>query len=56
MTARVSGTGRVRLMASDANKVWRIVAAEDVSDGDGLPCGSSRRSTGSSTAAASGWS
>ena len=30
VTARVSGTGRVRLMASDANKVWRIVAAEDV--------------------------
>src|SRR4051794_31006837 len=26
VTARVSGTGRVRLMASDANKVWRIVA------------------------------
>ena len=36
VTARVSGTGRVRLMASDANKVWRIVAAEDVSDADGL--------------------
>ena len=36
MTARVSGTGRVRLMASDANKVWRIVAAEDVHDADGL--------------------
>ena len=32
VTARVSGTGRVRLMASDTNKVWRIVAAEDVSD------------------------
>ena len=25
--ARASGTGRVRLMASDTNKVWRIVAA-----------------------------
>ncbi len=25
----VSGTGRVRLMASDTNKVWRIVAAHD---------------------------
>jgi galactofuranosylgalactofuranosylrhamnosyl-N-acetylglucosaminyl-diphospho-decaprenol beta-1,5/1,6-galactofuranosyltransferase len=36
VTARVSGTGRVRLMASDANKVWRIVAAEDVADADGL--------------------
>ena len=36
VTARVSGTGRVRLMASDANKVWRIVAAEDVHDADGL--------------------
>jgi galactofuranosylgalactofuranosylrhamnosyl-N-acetylglucosaminyl-diphospho-decaprenol beta-1,5/1,6-galactofuranosyltransferase len=36
VTARVGGTGRVRLMASDANKVWRIVAAEDVVDADGL--------------------
>jgi galactofuranosylgalactofuranosylrhamnosyl-N-acetylglucosaminyl-diphospho-decaprenol beta-1,5/1,6-galactofuranosyltransferase len=35
-TAVVSGTGRVRLMASDANKVWRIVAAEDVRDADRL--------------------
>jgi galactofuranosylgalactofuranosylrhamnosyl-N-acetylglucosaminyl-diphospho-decaprenol beta-1,5/1,6-galactofuranosyltransferase len=34
-TAVVSGSGRVRLMASDANKVWRIVAAEDVRDADG---------------------
>ena len=56
VTARVSGTGRVRLMASDANKVWRIVAAEDVSAAEGLTCGWSRRSTGSSTAVASGWS
>jgi galactofuranosylgalactofuranosylrhamnosyl-N-acetylglucosaminyl-diphospho-decaprenol beta-1,5/1,6-galactofuranosyltransferase len=30
----VSGTGRVRVLASDANKVSRIVAAEDVRDGD----------------------
>ncbi len=36
VTARVSGTGRVRLMASDTNKVWRIVAAEDVRDADAL--------------------
>ena len=36
VTALVSGTGRVRLMASDANKVWRIVAAEDVHDADAL--------------------
>ena len=36
VTALVSGTGRVRLMASDANKVWRIVAAEDVREADGL--------------------
>jgi galactofuranosylgalactofuranosylrhamnosyl-N-acetylglucosaminyl-diphospho-decaprenol beta-1,5/1,6-galactofuranosyltransferase len=26
----LSGTGRVRLMASDTNKVWRIIAAHDV--------------------------
>jgi galactofuranosylgalactofuranosylrhamnosyl-N-acetylglucosaminyl-diphospho-decaprenol beta-1,5/1,6-galactofuranosyltransferase len=36
VTALISGTGRIRLMASDANKVWRIVAAEDVRDVDGL--------------------
>jgi galactofuranosylgalactofuranosylrhamnosyl-N-acetylglucosaminyl-diphospho-decaprenol beta-1,5/1,6-galactofuranosyltransferase len=36
VTVRVSGTGRARLMASDANKVWRIAAAEDVRDGDGV--------------------
>lgn len=34
VTAVVSGSGRVRLLASDANKVWRIVAAEDVRDAD----------------------
>ena len=28
--AVVSGTGRVRLMASDTNKVWRILSTEDV--------------------------
>lgn len=28
--AEVSGTGKVRLMASDTNKVWRIVAAQDM--------------------------
>ncbi|MDN5932313.1 MAG: glycosyltransferase, partial [Pseudonocardia sp.] len=28
----VSGTGRVRIIASDTNKVWRIVAVEDVAD------------------------
>ena len=33
--AVVSGNGRVRLMASDTNKVWRIVAAQDVVDADG---------------------
>jgi galactofuranosylgalactofuranosylrhamnosyl-N-acetylglucosaminyl-diphospho-decaprenol beta-1,5/1,6-galactofuranosyltransferase len=26
----LSGTGRIRLLASDTNKVWRIVAAQDV--------------------------
>jgi galactofuranosylgalactofuranosylrhamnosyl-N-acetylglucosaminyl-diphospho-decaprenol beta-1,5/1,6-galactofuranosyltransferase len=31
----VTGSGRVRLMASDTNKVWRIVAAQDVRDADG---------------------
>jgi galactofuranosylgalactofuranosylrhamnosyl-N-acetylglucosaminyl-diphospho-decaprenol beta-1,5/1,6-galactofuranosyltransferase len=30
--AVVSGSGRVRVMASDTNKVWRIVAARDVRD------------------------
>lgn len=32
--AVVSGTGRVRLMASDTNKVWRIVEALEISDAD----------------------
>jgi galactofuranosylgalactofuranosylrhamnosyl-N-acetylglucosaminyl-diphospho-decaprenol beta-1,5/1,6-galactofuranosyltransferase len=36
VTAVAGGTGRVRLMASDANKVSRIVAAEDVRDAEGL--------------------
>ena len=35
--ATLSGTGRVRLMASDTNKVWRIVDAQDVQDADGVP-------------------
>lgn len=30
VTATVAGTGRVRLLASDTNKVWRIVAACEV--------------------------
>jgi galactofuranosylgalactofuranosylrhamnosyl-N-acetylglucosaminyl-diphospho-decaprenol beta-1,5/1,6-galactofuranosyltransferase len=30
-----SGTGRVRLMASDTNKVWRIVAAHEATDAAG---------------------
>jgi galactofuranosylgalactofuranosylrhamnosyl-N-acetylglucosaminyl-diphospho-decaprenol beta-1,5/1,6-galactofuranosyltransferase len=37
VTATLSGTGRIRLMASDTNKVWRIIAATDVDadvDGD----------------------
>ena len=33
VTATVSGNGRIRLMATDTNKVWRPVAARDV-DGD----------------------
>ncbi|WP_407692226.1 glycosyltransferase [Pseudonocardia xinjiangensis] len=33
--AVVTGTGRLRLMASDTNKVWRIVEAHDVRDADG---------------------
>jgi galactofuranosylgalactofuranosylrhamnosyl-N-acetylglucosaminyl-diphospho-decaprenol beta-1,5/1,6-galactofuranosyltransferase len=32
--ATLAGTGRVRLMASDTNKVWRIVDAADVADAD----------------------
>jgi galactofuranosylgalactofuranosylrhamnosyl-N-acetylglucosaminyl-diphospho-decaprenol beta-1,5/1,6-galactofuranosyltransferase len=35
--AVVSGTGRVRLMASDTNKVWRIVAAADVRSAEATP-------------------
>jgi len=35
--AVVTGTGRVRVLASDTNKVWRIVAARDVHDADALP-------------------
>jgi galactofuranosylgalactofuranosylrhamnosyl-N-acetylglucosaminyl-diphospho-decaprenol beta-1,5/1,6-galactofuranosyltransferase len=34
VSAVASGTGRVRLMASDTNKVWRIVAARDLQDAD----------------------
>jgi galactofuranosylgalactofuranosylrhamnosyl-N-acetylglucosaminyl-diphospho-decaprenol beta-1,5/1,6-galactofuranosyltransferase len=33
VTATVSGSGRVRLMATDTNKIWRPVAARDV-DGE----------------------
>ncbi|GAA0936815.1 glycosyltransferase [Pseudonocardia zijingensis] len=33
VTAVATGTGRLRLMASDTNKVWRIVASVDVEDG-----------------------
>ena len=32
--ATLTGTGRVRLMASDTNKVWRIVDVQDVQDAD----------------------
>jgi galactofuranosylgalactofuranosylrhamnosyl-N-acetylglucosaminyl-diphospho-decaprenol beta-1,5/1,6-galactofuranosyltransferase len=35
VTATLSGTGRIRLMASDTNKVWRIVAAHDVDGSEG---------------------
>ena len=35
--ATVTGTGRVRLMASDTNKVWRIVDAQDAQDADASP-------------------
>jgi len=34
VSAVASGTGRLRLMASDTNKVWRIVAAVDVQGGE----------------------
>lgn len=30
----VSGTGRVRVLASDTNKVWRIVASQDLEQAD----------------------
>lgn len=33
--AVVTGSGRIRLFASDTNKVWRIVDAVDVTDADG---------------------
>src|SRR5690349_20587614 len=33
VTAVLSGTGRIRMLASDTNKVWRIVGARDV-DGE----------------------
>jgi galactofuranosylgalactofuranosylrhamnosyl-N-acetylglucosaminyl-diphospho-decaprenol beta-1,5/1,6-galactofuranosyltransferase len=33
--AVVSGTGRLRLVASDTNKVWRYVSAQDVRGADG---------------------
>ena len=32
--ATLTGTGRVRLMASDTNKVWRIVDAKDAQDAE----------------------
>lgn len=32
----VRGTGRVRVMASDTNKVWRIVASQDVDGGQSV--------------------
>src|SRR5947199_10850117 len=34
VTATLTGTGRMRLLASDTNKVWRIVAAQDVEGAD----------------------
>ncbi len=37
VSAVATGTGRLRLIASDTNKVWRIVAARDVQDGDATP-------------------
>jgi galactofuranosylgalactofuranosylrhamnosyl-N-acetylglucosaminyl-diphospho-decaprenol beta-1,5/1,6-galactofuranosyltransferase len=35
VTATLSGTGRMRVLASDTNKVWRAVAAQDVVDASG---------------------
>jgi galactofuranosylgalactofuranosylrhamnosyl-N-acetylglucosaminyl-diphospho-decaprenol beta-1,5/1,6-galactofuranosyltransferase len=37
VTAVAAGTGRVRLMASDTNKVWRIIASHDLRDADAAP-------------------
>jgi galactofuranosylgalactofuranosylrhamnosyl-N-acetylglucosaminyl-diphospho-decaprenol beta-1,5/1,6-galactofuranosyltransferase len=37
VSAVATGTGRLRLMASDTNKVWRIVASVDVRDGEAVP-------------------
>ncbi len=37
VAAVVSGTGRVRLYASDTNKVWRVAAAVDVRDASRQP-------------------
>ncbi|GAA5127008.1 glycosyltransferase [Pseudonocardia adelaidensis] len=37
VSAVATGTGRLRLMASDTNKVWRIVAAVDVQQGEATP-------------------
>jgi galactofuranosylgalactofuranosylrhamnosyl-N-acetylglucosaminyl-diphospho-decaprenol beta-1,5/1,6-galactofuranosyltransferase len=34
VSALATGTGRLRLMASDTNKVWRIVASVDVTQGE----------------------
>jgi galactofuranosylgalactofuranosylrhamnosyl-N-acetylglucosaminyl-diphospho-decaprenol beta-1,5/1,6-galactofuranosyltransferase len=34
VSAVATGTGRLRLIASDTNKVWRIAAAVDVQDGE----------------------
>ncbi|GEL16480.1 glycosyltransferase [Pseudonocardia asaccharolytica] len=35
VSMRASGSGRIRVLASDTNKVWRIVAAYDVADAQG---------------------
>ncbi|MFC5996214.1 glycosyltransferase [Pseudonocardia hispaniensis] len=32
VSMRANGSGRIRVLASDTNKVWRIVAAHDVAD------------------------
>ena len=54
--AVVSGTGRIRLIASDTNKVSRIVAAQDVHGAVRQQVRLVGRSTGSSLAVACGWS